>query len=751
MTKQFMALLVVTGLLLVSPLHGAPNEHPTLILTKDGVAEIRAALGTVPLFDATVAKVRAEVDAEIAAGIDTPIPRDYSGGYTHERHKRNFFTMQKAGVLYQILEEEKYARFVRDMLFQYEAMYQSLPLHPKTRSYARGKLFWQCLNDANWLVYTSQAYDTIYDFLSVQERARLESNLFRPFADHISVANPRFFNRIHNHSAWGNAAVGMIGLVMGDDELVERALYGLAAEQSDFDPLEKDDDGGFIFDPDGKAGFLANLDAPFSPDGYYTEGPYYQRYAMYPFLVFAQGLHNTRPELGIFERRDGMLLKAVNALLQLSDANGEFFPLNDAQKGMSYHARELVTAVDIAFLVGGNDPALLSIAERQNQVLLDDAGIAVAIAVRDGKTRDFEKSSINLSDGSDGTEGGVAVLRYGNEDLTLVYKYSAQGLSHGHYDKLSFSLYEQGDEVLQDYGLVRFVNIEQKGGGNYLPENQTWAKQSIAHNTLTINEGSHFDGSYDIGRQYHSDLHFYSDSDPNKLVVSADETNAYPGVRLRRTMAVIKNEHFEKPFVLDIFRAVATTNNQYDLPFYFQGQLLDTNFEISVPTALAPLGERNGFQHLFMEASGQASTENAKFSWLNNGKFYTLTTAVNRDDQLMFTRIGANDPDFNLRRDPGFLIRRANVASTVFATILEPHGDYSPVSELAVNAKSSIAAIRIVLDEEDYTVVSVQDIGGQQSLFALANADASAAATHRLNVAGQPLHWTGPYRYFSPR
>ena len=116
-----------------------------------------------------------------------------------------------------------------------------------------------------------------------------------------------------------------------------------------------------------QAGFLANLEEPFSPDGYYTEGPYYQRYAMYPFLVFAQGLHNAKPELEIFQYKDGVLLKAVDALLALSDADGEFFPLNDGQKGMSYLSRELVTAVNIAYHVGGNDPRLLSIAERQGR------------------------------------------------------------------------------------------------------------------------------------------------------------------------------------------------------------------------------------------------------------------------------------------------------------------------------------------------------------------------------------------------
>ena len=364
--KNFVALMLLVTTLSTS-LFLQAQQHPNLILTQSGVEKIRKNLGQVPLFDATVQSVKAEVDAEIALGIDTPIPKDFSGGYTHQRHKLNFLIAQKAGELFQITQEEKYAKYIRDMLFQYEAMYKTLPVHPQERSYARGKLFWQCLNDSNWLVYMSQAYDAIYNTLSVQERDTLENNLFRPFADFISIGNPQFYNRVHNHSTWGNAAVGMIALVMNDDELLQRALYGI--EDDGLDLNARDNDGGLIKVAGQKAGFLANLEDPFSPDGYYTEGPYYQRYAMYPFLIFGLAMNNVKPEMKVFEHKDNVLLKGVDALLNLSDADGEFFPLNDGQKGMSYYTASLVTAVDIAYHYGEKNPQLLSIAKKQNQVL----------------------------------------------------------------------------------------------------------------------------------------------------------------------------------------------------------------------------------------------------------------------------------------------------------------------------------------------------------------------------------------------
>ncbi|MGI9221331.1 MAG: alginate lyase family protein [Woeseiaceae bacterium] len=744
--RNTLAITLLFSILAV-PAISQSTEHPSLIMTKEGVERIRAELGNIPLFDASLKQAQVEMDAEIELGIDTPIPKDYFGGYTHDRHKKNFFMAQKAGVLWQILEDEKYAEYVRDMLFQYEAMYKNLPKHPQTRSYARGKLFWQCLNDSNWLVYMSQAYDSIYNWLSAEERTKLEDNLFRPFADYISLENPRFFNRVHNHSTWGNAAVGMIGLVMDDDELVQRALYGMPFDEIDL--TAKDDDGGLFWKEGQKAGFLANLDEPFSPDGYYTEGPYYQRYAMYPFLAFAQGLHNTRPDEKIFEYKNGVLLNAVNALLNLTDADGEFFPLNDGQKGMSYYARELVTAVNIAYHVGDQDPQLLSIAEKQGQVLLDDSGFAVAMGIRDGKAQPFAKASINLSDGADGKQGGVAILRQGDEELTLVFKYAAQGLSHGHYDKLSYSLYEKGDEVLQDYGLSRFVNIGQKGGGNYLPENASWAKQTIAHNTVTQNETSHFEGKYEIGSQHHSELHFFDASNADVQVASAIETNAYPGTQMQRTVALVRNKNFEKPFLLDIFKLKSGTKNQYDLPFYFIGQVLQVNFDYDSPESLGVLGDKNGYQHLYLEREGKSPSGNSKFLWMDNRKFYSLTSATDASDELLFARIGANDPDYNLRRDAALIIRRKGAADTVFASVIEAHGSYNYATELAVNSNSNIAELNVVYDAADYTAVSIEDLRGNTSMFVVSNNDSSESTEHKIEIGDKAYRWNGPYHYAS--
>ncbi|WP_299670394.1 alginate lyase family protein [uncultured Polaribacter sp.] len=723
------------------------SQHPNLILTTESVSEIKSQLGTIPVFDKTLTKAKKEVDAAIKKGIDVPVPKDMAGGYTHTQHKLNYATMQKAGVLFQLVDDEKYAIYIRDMLLEYAKMFPTLPRHPQTRSYARGKFFWQCLNDANWLVYTSQAYDCIYSWLPEEQTKYLNKTLFRPYADFLSIETPQYFNRVHNHSTWGSVAVGMIGLVMDDDELVNRALYGLKSDN--IDPNAKDNDGGFIKDKEGKAGFLANLDSPFSPDGFYTEGPYYQRYAMYPFLIFAEALQNKKPALKIFEYKNGVLIKAVDALLNLTDADGEFFPLNDGQKGMSYYTSSLVSAVNIAYYYGTQNPELLSVAKKQNQVQLDASGLSVAIGLKENKEKPFIKKSMELRDGAKGDEGGIGILRYqkATETLALVMKYSGQGLSHGHYDKLSFSMYENGDEVLQDYGLSRFVNVEQKNGGGYLKENKSFAKQTIAHNTVVQNETSHFNFDFATGSKNHSEKYVFDVSNSAFQLVSAKEANAYPGTVMHRTLIMIKDKALEKPFVIDINKIQANKKHQYDLPFYYFGQIVATNFKYNSPKTLATLGTKNGYQHLWKEAVGNAGSESIQFTWLDNRRFYSITSATHKDDEIILARIGANDPKFNLRKDPAIIIRKKDTQNTTYASIIESHGTYDPMKEVANNAYSNFSKIEILSDTSTYTSIKIYFESGKSKILILSNLESSKDKKHSINVDDQKYTWVGSYYY----
>jgi len=735
--------LFILFLLFSSFIKVEAQRHPGLTLTHDGLKIIKKNINHAPLFKITYDEVKTEVDKWMLSGINVPQPKDMPGGFSHEVHKKNYLMLQAAGNIYQISGEKKYASHIHKVLLAYAQLYPGLSKHPSTRSYAPGKIFWQCLNDANWLVYVSQAYDCIYESLSQSERNHLETNLFRPFADFLSIENPAFYNRIHNHSTWGNAAVGMIALVIGDEDLLDRAMYGIKGMSA---LSEFDNDGGRI-EINKKAGFLAQIDDAFSPDGYYFEGPYYQRYALSPFILFSQALANCKPELQIFSYRDHILKKAVTSLINLSDSKGQFFPVNDAQKGMSIHSRELIAAVDAVYFYDGKDPSLLSIAAQQGLVTLDHSGFETARAIHQGKVKPFLKNSINFRDGSDGKGGGISVLRSksGNREFSCCFKYGVQGSGHGHFDRLSYSLYMDDKEILQDYGSARWVNIDQKQGGIYLKENQTWAKQTIAHNTVTIHEKSQFNGNTQDG-ELHPSNYFYSDfTNPDIKIVSAKDFRAYEGVELHRTLFMVHDDHFKQPILIDIFGITSDSSVNADLPFHFKTQYMASSFPIDVETtSLKTLGGGSGYQHLWKEGSGKLNQSPYSVTWFSDGIFTTQYGLSEPDDEVIFARIGANDPNFNLRKEPLYIHRKRNKKSPVFINVICSHGDYNPIDEIPVKPYSMPVDIKLICHNDQYTVAEVTT--GNKNVYSLMiSHDAGKTnQSHQYTSGNEVYKWNNP-------
>ncbi|MCX2833009.1 heparinase II/III domain-containing protein [Microbulbifer thermotolerans] len=657
-----------------SPL-AASATSPNLVINAADVDAMQGAVSQPGRFRTAFLAVKADVDAFLTEPFSVPLPTDAGGGYSHEQHKKNYRLMYDAGVLYQITGERRYADRVRDMLLAYAKMYPDLPLHPKRRPGAKnpGKLFWQSLNEAVWLVYTIQAYDLIRPSLSKEDARKIENGVLRPVARFLSEESPATFNKVHNHGTWLTAAVGMTGYVLDEPEWVEKALLGL--------------------DKSGKGGFLRQLAELFSPDGYYTEGPYYQRYALMPFVTFAKAIDNNQPERDIFGYRDRILLKAVDSTIQLS-YNGRFFPINDAIKNKGIDTPELVLGVAISYGKTG-DARLLDIARRQGETLLTGDGLKVAQDLDANKQTAYPFTSWVFRDGAKGDQGALVVLRQqAPDDQALVFKPTAQGMGHGHFDKLSWQFYDSGAEVVTDYGAARFLNVEAKNGGRYLPENESYAKQTIAHNTLVIDERSHFDGNLKIANQKHPELLFFHAGD-NVKISSAAIDSAYPGVTLKRTMALVQTPDHQKSFAIDLFDVQADRKHQLDLPLHYNGQLIDTNFNLYAYTdKISALGSKNGYQHLWLRGRGEPEQGLAQITWLNdNGRFYTYSSLVDGDIEILFTELGANDPNFNLRSEKAFLTRRANARAHTFVGVLEPHGEYDPAREFTAQSESQIVGI----------------------------------------------------------
>jgi hypothetical protein len=134
-----------------------------------------------------------------------------------------------------------------------------------------------------------------------------------------------------------------------------------------------------------------------------------------------------------------------------------------------------------------------------------------------------------------------------------------------------------------------------------------------------------------------------------------------------------------------------------------------------------------------------------KFTWLNANRFYTMFRSAKPDDVFVHGRLGANDPDFNLRRDPMLIHRRSPVSDrNSFLSVIESHGTYSPVTELSTGQQSVISGLDVVHDSPQYTVGTITLKSGTSFYLAWAHEDLSSDKTHEIQLLGGVLRWTGP-------
>jgi len=702
----------------------ASNNHPSLAISQSDIQNMIIDIEQISSAKQELERLVNKIERSISQDPVIPYPKDAGGGYTHERHKENYKLLYDLGILFQLTKDYKYAEYAKRMLFEYSEMYPTLSYHPKRKEQSPGKLFWQSLNEAMWLFYVIQAYDMIVDSLSYDDKNLIESKLLLPIADFLSEGQPNTFNKIHNHGTWAVSSVGMTGYTLNNDVLVQKALYGL--------------------DRSGSAGFIKQIDKLFSPDGYYAEGPYYQRFALLPFIIFAKSINNNDPQLEIFEYRNQALIKSVYTTIHLS-YNKLFFPINDAIKDKGIDTIELVHSLAIAYDFN-NDPSLLSIAKQQDHILLTGYGLKVAKAIENNLDKPFKYKTLQLKDGVDGNMGALSIFRSGFNDghQTLVMKNTSHGYGHGHFDKLHWLYFDNNNEIISDYGAARFLNIEAKYGGHYLPENNLYAKQTIAHNTLVLNEESQFNGLYSESQKHAPEIIFF-DNQKNIKITSAKLLNAYKDTEINRTIAMINLDFLEHPLILDILNVVSDNNNQYDLPLHYKGHLISHSGDIVYENEQRQLGTKNGYQFLWKKGSVNLKDGMSQVTWLNTDRFYTYSFLANNNENLIFSQIGANDKNFNLRTENQLIHRVSSAKNHTFISALETHGEYNPRLEFTKNSESSIKTITYK-NIDGKIIVLIHFKNGEEYSLALSG-NSKPQTINKISIKNLNIKWTGHYSF----
>ncbi|MBL0783103.1 chondroitin lyase [Cronobacter sakazakii] len=712
-------------------------SYQPLLMSFDEAAELSKALGTETLLGKALARDLKQTDAYMAqVGIEVP-GHGEGGGYEHNRHKQNYIHIDLAGRLFLITGEQKYRDYIVGMLTAYADVYPGLESNISRDSNPPGKIFHQTLNENMWMLYASCAYSCVYHTLSESQKALIENNLFRQMIALFVETYGHDFDIVHNHGLWAVAAVGLCGYAINDQASVDKALYGLKLDSV-------------------SGGFLAQLKQLFSPDGYYMEGPYYHRFSLRPIYLFAEAIERRQPELKIYQFNNAIIKTTSYAVFKTAFPDGTLPALNDASKSISINDEGVIMATSVCYHRYEQTETLLGMANHQQNVWVHLSGKTLSDAVAAADTiPPFNWGSLFMTDGPKGEKGGLSILRHRdkNHDDTMALIWFGQhgsdhqyhsALDHGHYDGLHLSVFNRGHEVLRDYGFGRWVNIEPKFGGRYIPENKSYCKQTVAHNTVTVDQQTQNHFNTALAETRFGEKHFFHAQDKQLQGMSGRIQDYYDGVGMQRSILLAELEEFEKPLVIDIYRITSSQVHQYDLPVHYAGQIIRTDFDYHTDRVLTPMGTNNGYQHLWKLGSGKV-TGSALVSWLHDSSYYSLVTSVNGDGEIFFTRTGANDPDFNLKSEPALIIRQSG-ADHVFASVLETHGYFNESIEASVGARGLVSSIEVLGHNAIGTVIALQTTTHNRYCFAICNLpEAEQSGEHAVTVDGVTWRWEGAF------
>lgn len=452
----------------------------------------------------------------------------YDQVYVTHQHGYYLGGIKTLGLAYVIAGNPAYAERIREILLEYATFYSTLPLHDVNNKPNSGaRLLAQTLDESTLLCQMVLGYDLAYraPCFSEADHDAIRDHLLLPMTATIKN-NPR---GISNWQSWHNAAVGCVGFLLGDPELADWAI-------------------------NGPFGFLYQMSHSLLPSGiWYEECPSYHFYALSAHIYLMESALRAGVNLYEIPRVKKMFDAPVRQLLP----DLTFVPFHDSDRISILDQREFY---EVAYKRYGD--------LRYPRLMTQRAGLWALLWGADTLPSNSPdnfgmKSSI-------GEEEGLAVLR-DSANQTAVYLDFGPGRS-GHVQpaKLNMVLYALDTLVFPDPGRIPYGN----------PLHKEWFRQTIAHNTVTVNQKS----------QKISGCHLaaFSLGETHSLC-RAVCTSAYnEPIGLDRTLLLNEN------IIVDVFRCSSEKESTFDWALHFEGTLRD-----AVESELMEeLGGDNGYQHL---------------------------------------------------------------------------------------------------------------------------------------------------------
>jgi hypothetical protein len=460
------------------------------------------------------------VDNEVIQSDPTKPERDYDGVVIMGVHGRFANLVRDLGIVYQVTGDIRYAEKAKAILLAYADRYLSYPLHDirGKPSVGGGRVGPQTLDESTWLIPMAQGADLIWETLTDAERETLAQKLFLPAAKEVILPHKI---GVHNIQCWKNSAVGLVGFLLGDKQLIWEAIEN------------------------PERGYWTQMRKGVSEDGVWWEGAW-----GYHFYTLSALWHLTEAA-----RNCGINLYG-DELKRMFDAPFKFMMPNWRLPAFN-DSTEVALLTEIGFARFGITQPIYELAYARYREPL-----YAALLSRGERRNDFalwfgvgelpQPQPIRWRSANYPASGYAILARGEGEQATwLCLKYGPHGGGHGHPDKLNFVLYARGQVLALDPGITRY-GVPIHGG---------WYKTTLAHNTLVVDETNQRPAEGKC-------LSFGAEGGIDFVV--ADAGDIYDGVRFRRAIALLNENTI---VVIDHVRC--DKERLLDVALHLRGQWAD--------------------------------------------------------------------------------------------------------------------------------------------------------------------------------
>ncbi|HOX85088.1 MAG TPA: heparinase II/III family protein [bacterium] len=603
--------------------------------------------------------------------------------------------------------KEIHGRAIGRILTRLAQVYPGYALHDWER-YRRhpwplaGKISGWNYEDAVLIVACGKAYDATRNssFWTPADRELVLQGVFRTAADLLTAIPPE--SQVINDTPFRYAGVAVCGRLLQDPEVMRWVL-------------------------NRESGVVAFLLRYFFYDGSWCErSPSYHMMALREFHQAVDALYGYS-DPSSYSGNDGRfdqfrlqdfsrLQRIYENLFTLTYPDGTLPPINDSHTD----DRPQPLLADAAFAWFQSADALHYLAEVYGDLTLSK-GDLFSLFNRPAQApqqlnrfrqsgRLFERTSSNPGD------LGLAVLRSQQQEPEVMVTADYGGVygGHDHMDKLDFTLFAHGRQMVSDLGYV-YANH---------PLRTRWMMRSLAHNTVTVNTQNQ--------RLAEGECHlFYSDHLLHAIEMSSDE--AYSPITQIYNRQLLLVERPEGDYTVDIFRIRG--GDKHDWSAHAE------SVDLQIPDlSWREVGELKGRDEAYNQLKNvrlaqMQSGLRAVWNWAENpgASLHLYLLSPHRGSVYLATAPAQRKIDQEGRTLPYLIVRSEDRPASTFVAVWEPTGTLSNLLTVELD----------YIDESDDSwpvQIQVTWLDGTQDWLACALHDRPPVITH---IARNDTPWHG--------